>query len=124
MSLRLQRVNELLKRELGEVIRRELPIAEAGVVTVNQVSVAPDLHTATVFIGHIGTAEQRKRGIELLGSEKKRIQAMVGSAIRIKYTPQLRFIFDESVEKGNRVLEILDELDRTTPPDEGTPKNH
>jgi ribosome-binding factor A len=123
MSVRLQRVNEMLKRELGEVIRRELPIAEAGVITVNQVSTAPDLHTATVFIGFIGTAEQRKRGIELLGIEKKRIQMMVGSSIRLKYTPQLRFIFDESVEKGHRVLEIIDELDRTNPTDEGPAKN-
>ena len=124
MSLRLQRVNELLKRELGEVIRRELPIAEAGVITVNQVSVAPDLHTANVFIGFIGTDIQRKRGMELLAAEKKRIQMMVGSAIRIKYTPQLRFVFDESIAKGNRVLEILDELDRNTSPDEGPAKNH
>jgi len=110
MSLRLERVRELLKREIGEVIRRELPVSEAGLISVNDVLVASDLHTATVFVGIFGTADAKKRGIELLEQNRKRIQGMVANAVILKYTPQLRFVLDDSIERGNRVMQILDEL--------------
>ena len=116
MNLRLERVRELLKRELGEIIRRELPLSEAGLLTVNEVGVAPDLKSATVFIGVIGTPEQRKRAAHLLEKEAKRIQGMVGRTVVLKYTPVLKFIIDEAIERGNRVLEIIDELEKQSPP--------
>lgn len=115
MSLRLERVRELLKRELGEIIRRELPLAEAGLITVNEVGVAPDLKSATVFVGVIGTPEQRKKAANLLEKESKRIQGMIGRAVVLKYTPHLKFVIDEAIERGNRVLEILEEIEKTSP---------
>jgi ribosome-binding factor A len=115
MSLRLERVRELLKRELGEIIRRELPISEAGLITVNDVGVAADLKSATVFVGVIGTGEQRKKAAALLEKESKRIQGMVGRAVVLKYTPHLKFVIDESIERGNRVLEIISEIEKSTP---------
>jgi ribosome-binding factor A len=113
MSLRLERVRELLKRELGEIIRRELPISEAGLITVNEVGVAPDLKSATVFVGVIGTPQQRQKAANLLDKESKRIQGMVGRAVVLKYTPHLKFVIDEAIERGNRVLEILDEIEKS-----------
>jgi ribosome-binding factor A len=120
MSLRLERVRELLKRELGEIVRREIPMSEAGLITVNEVGVAADLKSATVFVGVIGTAEQRKRAGAILEKEGKRIQGIIGRAVTLKYTPHLKFVIDESIERGNRVLEILDEIEKTNPP---TPSN-
>jgi ribosome-binding factor A len=111
MSLRLERVRELLKREIGEVIRRELPVSEAGLISVNEVNVSSDLHSATVFIGIFGSADKKKRGAELLEQNRKRIQGLVGQAVVLKYTPQLRFVVDESIERGNRVLQIMDDLE-------------
>ena len=112
MSLRLERVRELLKRELGEVIRREFSVSEAGLINVNDVKLANDLHNATVFIGIFGSTEQKKRGFDLLMQNRKRIQGLVAQGVVLKYTPQLRFILDESIEKGNRVLRILEELEK------------
>jgi len=113
MSLRLERVRELLKREIGEVIRREIPMSEAGLISVNEVKISNDLHNASVFIGILGHAGQKKRALELLEQNRKRIQGLVGQGVVLKYTPQLRFIHDESIEKGNRVLRILDELEKS-----------
>lgn len=123
-SLRLQRVRELLKREIGEVIRREIPVGEAGLITVNDVNVSGDLHSATVYIGILGTAEQQRQGMTLLQRHRKRIQGLVGKAVILKYTPQLRFMIDESVEQGNRVLRIIDELEQSGSANEATPKNN
>ena len=114
-SLRHQRVNELLKREIGEVIRREFPVGDAGLITVNDVDVAGDLHSALVFISILGTADQQKRGFDMLTQHRKRIQGLVGRAVVLKYTPTLKFLMDDSVVRGNRVLQIIDEIEKTLP---------
>ena len=115
-SLRLQRVRELLKREIGEAIRREFHVNEAGLITVNDVDVAGDLKSATVFISILGNPDQQKRGFQLLNEHRVRIQGFIGKAVVLKYTPKLKFAFDDSIVRGNRVLQILDELDKTSPP--------
>ena len=114
-SLRIQRVRELLKREIGEVIRREFPVSEAGLVTVNDVDVAGDLHSAIVYISILGNADQQKNGIHLLSQHRKRIQSMVARGVVLKYTPTLRFVMDDSVVRGNRVLEIIEQLEKPSP---------
>lgn len=114
-SHRLQRVRELLKREIGEAIRREIPVNEAGLVTVNDVDIAGDLRIATVFIGILGNAEQQRTGLHLLQRSRARIQGLVAKAVILKYTPQLRFVVDDSVTRGNRVLDILAELEKSLP---------
>jgi len=114
-SLRLQRVRELLKRAIGEAIRQELPVNEAGVVTVNDVDVSGDLKTAAVFISILGNADQQKRGLQLLNDNRIRIQGLIGKSVVLKFTPTLKFIVDDSVVRGNRVLQILDELEKTSP---------
>jgi len=118
-SLRMQRVCELLKRAIGEVIRREFPVSEAGLVSVNDVDVAGDLHSALVFVSILGTAEQQKRGFSLLVRHRKRIQGLVARAVVLKYTPTIRFLMDDSVVRGNRVLEIIADLEKSA---EGAPE--
>jgi ribosome-binding factor A len=115
MSLRLQRVRELLKRQIGEAIRREIPVGSCGLICVNDVDVSSDLHVATVFIGVMGNADQQKQALQILEQKRKRIQQLVARAIILKYTPQIRFIVDDSIEKGDRVLRILEELDKNNP---------
>ena len=122
--VRVERVRELLKRQLGEILRREIQLNDGSIITVTDVDVTNDLQSATVFIGIIGSAGQRKQGMELLQKERKRIQGLVGRAVVLKYTPQLRFVLDESISRGNRVLEILDEIERSSPPHEGSPQDH
>ena len=113
-SVRIQRVRELLKRAIGEAIRQELPVSEAGLVSVNDVDVAGDLKSATVFISMLGGAEQQKRGLELLARHRPRIQDLMSRAVVLKYTPKLRFALDDSVVRGNRVLDIIAELEKNT----------
>ena len=114
-SLRIERVRELLKRAIGEVIRREFPVEVAGLITVNDVDVAGDLQSAVVFISILGNPEQQKRGFSLLTHHRKRVQGLVGRAVVLKYTPTLKFLMDDSVLRGNRVLSILDELALSNP---------
>lgn len=109
---RSARVRELLKHEVAECIRRELTIEEVGLLTVNDVGIASDLKSATVFLGFVGTKDQRQRAPALLAERAGRLRMLVASGIRLKYTPELKFQIGDSIADGNRVLAILDELDR------------
>ena len=115
-SHRLLRVRELLKRQIGEAIRREIPIDQAGLVNVNDVEVAGDLRLATVFIGILGNPEQQRTGLALLHKHRARIQGLIAKSVILKYTPQLRFVVDDSVVRGNRVLAIIAELEKSISP--------
>lgn len=117
-ALRQERVRELLKREIGEAIRREFHVNEAGLISVNDVDVAGDLKSAIVFISIFGNAVQQKRGLQLLTENRTRIQGLVARAVVLKYTPTLKFVFDDSIVRGNRVLQIIEELEKAQPPTE------
>lgn len=111
-SRRLERVRELLKRQIGEAIRREIPAHEAGLITVNDVEVTGDLRSATVYTSFFGTPEQQKRAMQLLRKYRVRLQDIVAKSVVLKYTPRLRFAVDDSVEKADRVLQIIAELEK------------
>jgi ribosome-binding factor A len=112
-NLRHERVRELLKREIGEAIRREFHVNEAGLISVNDIDMAGDLKSAVVFISIFGNAAQQKRGLQLLTENRVRIQGLVARSVVLKYTPTLKFVFDDSIVRGNRVLQIIEELEKT-----------
>ncbi len=116
-NLRHERVRELLKREIGEAIRREFSMETAGLITVNDVDLAGDRKSAVVFVSILGHADQQKRGLQLLHDNRIRIQGIVGHAVVLKFTPTLKFVVDDSLVRGNRVLQIIEEIEKTLPPD-------
>ena len=113
-SHRKERVRELLKRAIGETIRREIPVGNAGLISVNDVELAGDLRVARVFVSILVNSEQQRTGLTLLHHHRTRIQELVAKAVVLKYVPQLRFVVDESVQRGDRVLKIIEELEQAT----------
>ena len=114
-NVRHERVRELLKRAIGEAIRREFSVDEIGVVGVDDIQVGGDLKTAVVFINILGSATQQKRGLEVLQQQRIRIQGIVAKSVILKFTPTLKFVVDDSLGRGNRVLQILEELEKAPP---------
>lgn len=109
MKHRLARVNELLKREIGDLIVRECRFA-AQLVTVQQVDVTPDLKHAHVFIGVIGSETERHAAMATLHAARAGLQREVSKRVVLKFTPHLHFKLDAAGERGDRVLNILSEL--------------
>lgn len=105
----------MLKQQVAECIRQELTIDEVGLLTVNDVGIAKDLRSAVVFLGFVGTAEQRRLAPLRLAERAKRIRMLVAATVRLKYAPDLKFQLDDSIEAGNRVIQILNELERENP---------
>jgi ribosome-binding factor A len=120
-NIRHERVRELLKREIGEAIRREFHVDTVGLVTVNDVDVAGDLKSAVVFISIFGSADQQRRGLEKLQEHRIRIQSLVGQSVVLKFTPTLKFVIDDSLVRGNKVLQIIEEIEKTLPADSAQP---
>jgi ribosome-binding factor A len=115
---RHERVRELLKRELGGILLRELPPAEAGLASVNEVLVSGDLRRAVVYVGFVGDDDARRQAWRSLRKCQPQIQDALAHAICLKHTPRLRFIHDHAIERGTRVLRIIEEIEQELPPDE------
>jgi len=110
-SMRHQRVRELLKRTLAEILRREIDTNECGLVNINEVGVANDLKSAMVFVGIVGNPTQRKKAEAKLKKERTYFQQLMAREVVLRYTPKIKFRVDDSIAAGNRVLEIIEELE-------------
>ncbi len=109
MNLRLQRVCELLKRELGSILVRDMQF-DSPLVTVRGVDITPDLKQAHVFVSALGSANERRDAITSLEKNRVSLQHELMKRVVLKHTPQLNFKLDDSIERGTRILEIMDDL--------------
>ena len=114
MKHRLQRVNELLRRELGELVTREFRF-ESKLVTIQQVDVTPDLKHAHVYVSIIGGEGEAHRDMAALHEKRVHLQQAVSKRVVLKYTPHLHFKLDEAMERGSRVLNIISEIEVQQP---------
>lgn len=109
MSQRVQRVSELVKRELSMVLERHYRF-DGVVLTVHDVEATPDLKQCFAYIGIIGKAGQEQAIIEKLGKERGSIQREVHKRIVMKNSPQIFFRLDQSIERGVKILNAIDNL--------------
>ena len=116
MKHRLLRVNELVKRELSAIIAREVTF-ESAIVTVSHVNVTADLKSAHVFVSVLGS-EAGDSVMSKLESHRAALQADLARHVVLKYTPHLVFHLDDSIERGTRVIEILQKLEPPADKDE------
>ena len=116
---RIERVNALLKRVLGEAVFRVLQsdAVNPGTITVTGVHCGKDLRNATVRVSVFGEPQEQKRTLGILVHHVHEFERIVNAQVRLKFTPRLRFELDHSLEKGDRVLALLDtlSLDPETP---------
>jgi len=118
MTARTDRVDELLRQEIGSIISREIADPRVGFATVTSVVTTPDLRHAKVFVSVIGQAEDRKATLSALGRAMPFIQHELGKRLRIKRIPQFHLELDETLERGTRVLHLLNELEAGHEPTE------
>ena len=109
MSQRISKVNELLKREIVTCVERNFEFTDI-LVTIHHVETAPNLRSAQVYVGIIGDKNAAKGVIHDLNRRSGFIQNEMMKRVVLRNTPQLKFVSDDSVERGVRVMNILDEL--------------
>lgn len=106
---RSQRVSDLLREEIAEIIMRRLKDPRLGFVTVTGVDITEDLKIARVFVSVLKT-EDRESTLEILNSAKNFVRSEVAKRIRMKVIPTIEFRIDESIEYGARIDKLLKEI--------------
>lgn len=107
---RIKRVNEQLKREISEILLGEVKDPRVGPVTVTDVSAAPDLTFARVFVQPLGSDEERRETLAGLRAAAPFVRAEVGRRLRLRRAPELRFEVDRSLEQAMRIEELLSQV--------------
>lgn len=111
---RITRVNEIIRRELATQLYRIIhrPDFDPAEVTITHVVTAVDLRTARVMVSVRGDAAEGERVLRILKSARAEFQEALRDNVMLRYTPHLQFVRDTSVAEGDRVLELLGEMER------------
>lgn len=113
-NVRASRVAEQMKKELSDIIMRELKDPRVKFVTVTGVDVTGDLQQAKVYITVLGTEQEREDTLKGLSKATGFIRTEIGKRIRLRKTPEISFSFDESIDYGNRIESLLSEINKGT----------
>ncbi len=105
---RMRRVDEAVRAVLGDAITQDLKDPRIGFVTVTAVETSPDLRHARVYVSVLGDAEAREESLAGLRSAHGFLQRRVAGELHLKHTPTLDFSYDDTVDKGMRISELLD----------------
>lgn len=116
MSRRTERLGEEIREEVAQLIVGELKDPRIGFVTVTRVEVTPDLRTARVYVGVLGTEKQRQASLTGLRQATGFLRRALGQSLRLRYTPELVFTYDEGLEASDRVAQLLAEISRPADP--------
>ena len=112
MTRRTQRLGEEIREEVAQLIVGELKDPRIGFVTVTRVDVTADLRTARIYVGVLGTEKQRQTSLTGLRQASGFLRRALGQSLRLRYTPELVFIYDEGLEASDRVAQLLAEISR------------
>jgi ribosome-binding factor A len=118
MTQRTDRIDELLRQEMTEILQREVDDPRIGFATITDVQTAPDLRHARVQVSVIGQADERKTTLVALGHAMPFVRHELGKRLRLKRIPEFHLELDDSVERGTRILHLLDELEAGRAPED------
>lgn len=108
---RRERVSELIREEISELIRREVRDPRLScLISVTEVVTSADLRHAKVFVSIMGTEEDKKQVEKGLAAASGFLRKGLGERLSLRYTPELSFYRDDSIERGSRLLQLIEEV--------------
>ena len=111
MSRRVDRVNELLRLEISQLLARQVKDPRlSGVITITEVRAAPDLRTALVLVSVMGDDETKKTALAGIQSAAKFMRRELRDRVSLRYVPFLRFTLDDSLETSDRLMGMLNQI--------------
>jgi len=111
MIHRIERVNNLIRREISELIQRQVkdPRLDAF-VTVTEVDTSPDLKYAKVFVSCISGKQEEQKTLKVLNAAAGFLRTELAKNLRLRRIPELSFHWDDSIEQGDRILRLIDQV--------------
>ena len=118
MSHRVERVNTLIRREMSDLIQQELRDPRlTEFIAVTEVDTTFDLKHAKVFISCISGQQEEQKILGVLNSASGFLRTALANKVRLRYTPELHFIWDNSIEHGDKILRLIDEVTQKDSPE-------
>ncbi len=116
---RVERVAEQIRREVSQILVQNIKDERVGhgMVSVTEVIVSGDLQHAKIFVSIYGTEDVRAETMAGLKAATGYVRSEIGQRVRLRRTPELVFVEDRSLERGTKVLSLLNELERNRPPE-------
>lgn len=108
---RTARLREEIKREASDIIQRRMKDPRIGFTTVTDVEVSQDLRHVKIYVSVLGPDESRADTIEALERAKGYVRTEIGRRIRLRYTPEVHFVYDHSLERGARLIQLLSDME-------------
>jgi ribosome-binding factor A len=105
---RMRRVDQGVRQVLGDAVSQDIKDPRVGFVTVTDVKTSPDLRHARVYVSVLGDRKRRQASLDGLASAHGYLQRRVASELRLKHTPELEFILDETAERAFRLERLID----------------
>ena len=113
MSLRNERVRKTLMKEIADIIQKELKDSRIhGIVSITDIEIAHDNSFAKVFYSVFASDDEKKATINAIDENTPKIRYEVGKRIRLRLTPELRFIPDDSLERGANVTALINKISK------------
>ena len=120
MAYRIERVNNLIRHEVSSLLQRQVKDPRLGsFVTVTGVSTSSDLRYAKIFVSRIGTEEEKQQTLGGLAAASGFLRNELAKRLDLRRIPELRFQWDDSIERGARLLKLMDSFGA-----ENTPEQH
>ncbi|OGO24262.1 MAG: ribosome-binding factor A [Chloroflexi bacterium RBG_16_50_9] len=111
MAHRIERVNHLIRREISELIQRQLRDPRLDTfVTVTEVVTTPDLKFAKVFVSCINGKQEAQKTLGILNAASGFLRTELAKNVKMRRVPELSFHWDDSIEHGDRILRLLDQI--------------
>ena len=115
--LRVKRVAEAIKEEASLTITQQLSDPRLGFVTVTKVKISRDLRDAVIYISIMGGSSERSKTLHALADAAGFVKRAVGDRLKMRFTPSIRFEFDDGIDKSIRVAELLRQASEEAPPE-------
>ncbi|MCK5579796.1 MAG: 30S ribosome-binding factor RbfA [Candidatus Omnitrophica bacterium] len=109
---RMERVNQLMKREIGGMIQREIQDPRLQFVSVTGVSVSPDFHRARVTFSVLGDKDRVVEAEQGLASARGYIRRLVAKKVQLRITPEIEFVYDPSIEYSVRIEKTFADINQ------------
>ena len=111
MAHRIERVNSLIRQEISELLQRQVKDPRLGnFVAVTDVSTSPDLRHAKIFVSRIGSEEEKQETLSVLAAASGFFRNELAKRLRLRHIPELSFQRDDSIERGDCLLQLIDEV--------------
>ncbi len=116
---RLEKVNKLIRQELSDLLQRETKDPRlSGYISINSVATTPDLRYAKVLVSCVCEEEKKKEILDALSHSSGFFRSVMAKHLKMRRVPELHFSWDESIERGSQLLELIDRVAAERPPEQ------